>query len=77
MLFGIEGSLATAEVAAMSATITRFPEQVPDEALLIDIAQQAVARHLYLVIDRHGKCVLTPQLLPGMQKIHVLDKAAA
>lgn len=49
---------------------------VPDEALLIDVAQQAIARHLHLVIDRDGLAKLTPQVLPGMQKIYVVDRDA-
>lgn len=48
---------------------------LPDEMLLHDAAQMAVAQHLHLVITRQGTVVLTPILLPGMQKIAVRDKS--
>lgn len=61
----------------MSATIHPLPEPVDDERLVIDAAREAVARGLHLVIDRHGRSYLTPQLLPGMVRLAVLDKEAA
>lgn len=50
---------------------------LPDSATLYEAAQQAAAAHLHLVIDHNdgGTPKLTPILLPGMQKIAVLDKA--
>lgn len=48
----------------------------PDEMTLFEVAQQASAAHLHLVIDRAGIVKLTPILLPGMQKIAVADKSA-
>lgn len=47
---------------------------VPDDATVVDAANQAAAAHLHLVIDRHGRTLLTPILLPGMQKIAVHNK---
>ena len=44
---------------------------LPDRMLLAEAAKQAAASHLFLVITRNGQCVLTPVLLPGMQKICV------
>jgi len=54
-----------------------LPWVVPDEATLYDVAREAVASHLHLVIDRDGQAKLTPILLPGMVKIAVLDKSLA
>lgn len=54
---------------------------LPDEMLLAEAAKRAAAQHLHLVITRDGRRVLTPVLLPGMQKIAVQveqpNKAAA
>lgn len=61
----------------MSAAVLQMPEAVPDEALLCDVVRDACARQLMLVIDRHGRCLLTRQLLPGMHVIHIVDKDAA
>lgn len=47
----------------------------PDEATLHEAALQARARHLHLVIDEDGQVKLTPFVLPGMQKMFVLDKS--
>lgn len=58
-------------------TLIPFPIAIPDDALLIDVVQKARAQHLHLVIDRHGKCVLTPYLFPGMVKINAPQPAAA
>ena len=44
---------------------------LPDRMLLAEAAKQAAASHLHLVINRNGQCVLTPILLPGMQRIAV------
>lgn len=61
----------------------RFPEgdcyavTVDSEATVIEAAQQANAAHLHLVIDKRGRTLLTPILLPGMQKIAVKEKVAA
>ena len=58
----------------MGAVIT-FPIILPDDETLHAAAQQACARHLHLVIDEHGHFRLTPFVLPGMQKMFVLDKS--
>ena len=50
---------------------------IPDEATLYSAACLARTRHLHLVIDRDGQARLTPLVLPGMQKIAVLDKQFA
>lgn len=50
---------------------------IPNSATVIEAARQANAQHLHLVIDRHGRTLLTPILHPGMQKIAVNLKAAA
>lgn len=56
--------------------IVPFPTALPDELTLHEAATQANAAHLHLVIDRRGRTLLTPIVLPGMQKIAVLDKQA-
>lgn len=58
-------------------SVIPFPVAVPDDALLHHVAQQAHAEHLHLVIDRKGRCVLTPLLLPGMVKINAPRPVAA
>ena len=50
---------------------------IPDEATLLEAAQQACASHLTLVIDIDGQAKLTPFLLPGMVKVCVVDKQFA
>ena len=58
--------------------VIALPERVPDDdALLDDVVRDAHARHLHLVIDEHGRALLTSQVLPGQQRLYVLDKAAA
>jgi hypothetical protein len=59
--------------------VIAMPEIVDDsgDVLLADVVQQAITRGLRLVIDRHGRCVLTPMMLPGMREICVVDKAMA
>ena len=59
----------------MSATITAMPRAVDDDALHHEVMAAAVANGLHVVIDRHGKLLVTPILLPGMQKLHAVDKA--
>ncbi len=49
---------------------------LPNEMLLRDAAKMAVASHLHLVITRNGQTVITPFLLPGMQKIAVQVESA-
>ena len=48
-----------------------FATILPGDALLHEAAALAAAQHLHLVITREGTTVLTPILLPGMQKIAV------
>lgn len=48
---------------------------IPNTATVLEAANQAAAAHLHLVIDRKGRTLLTPILLPGMQKIGVKNKA--
>lgn len=48
---------------------------IPDEATLLEAAQQACASHLTLVIDVDGQAKLTPFVFPGMVKLHVADKS--
>lgn len=61
----------------------RFPEgdcytvTVDSDTRVIDAANHAAAAHLHLVIDRKGRTLLTPIILPGMQKIAVREKVAA
>lgn len=57
--------------------VINFPSILPDELTLHEAASQAHAAHLHLVIDRRGRTLLTPIILPGMQKIAVLDKQSA
>lgn len=47
---------------------------VPGTATLIEAANQAISSHLHLVIDHRGRTLLTPILLPGMQRIGVRIK---
>lgn len=47
---------------------------IPNTTTVLEAANQAAAAHLHLVIDRHGRTLLTPILLPGMQKIAVHNK---
>ncbi len=62
----------------MSAAAITLPIRVPDdERLLIDVAREAVARGLHLVIDRFGNVLMTPRLWPGMTRIYTVDKEAA
>jgi hypothetical protein len=59
--------------------VIAMPEIVDDsgDVLLADVVQQAITRGLRLVIDRHGRTLLTPMMLPGMREICVVDKAMA
>lgn len=51
---------------------------LPGDMLLADAAREAVCAHLHLVITERGQVVLTPILLPGMQRIAVnTDKRQA
>jgi len=50
---------------------------LPGRMLLAEAAALAAASHLHLVITRDGRTVLTPVLLPGMQKIAVQTSAPA
>lgn len=47
---------------------------LPDTTTVLQAAGLAEASHLHLVIDQQGRTLLTPILLPGMQKIGVRDK---
>lgn len=47
---------------------------VPNEKTVLEAANQAAASNLHLVIDRKGRTLLTPIVLPGMQKIGVNNK---
>lgn len=47
---------------------------LPDTLTLHAAALMAHAAGLHLVIDRHGRFVLTPLVDPDMQRIAVLDK---
>lgn len=47
----------------------------PGEATHDDVTRLAVENALHLVIDRHGRVLLTPIVMPGDQKLHSLDKA--
>ena len=49
---------------------------IPNTTTVLEAANQAAAAHLHLVIDRNGRTLLTPILLPGMQKIAVNNKQA-
>lgn len=48
-----------------------FPSIVADDATVHEAAEQAVKQGLHLVIDRHGRSLITPIVLPGMQIINV------
>lgn len=61
----------------MSATVIPMPRAVDDNALHHEVMAAAKADGLHVVIDRHGNVVVTPILLPGMQKLHAVDKQAA
>ena len=50
---------------------------IPNTTTVLEAANQAAAQHLHLVIDRNGRTLLTPIVLPGMQKIAVREKVAA
>lgn len=59
------------------ATVIPMPTAVDDDALLHEVMAAAVARGLYVVIDRHGRALVTPILLPGMQKLYAVEKPPA
>lgn len=48
---------------------------IPDDALLYDVAQQAIAQHLHLVTNGQ-RFALTPVVPAGWQKVHVGIKEA-
>lgn len=53
---------------------------IPNTTTVLEAANQAAASHLHLVIDKNGRTLLTPIMLPGMQKIgvhHKQSRAAA
>lgn len=50
---------------------------VASETTVLEAANQAAASNLHLVIDRKGRTLLTPIVLPGMQKIGVSNKQRA
>ena len=50
---------------------------IPNDKTVLEAANQASAAHLHLVIDRKGRTLLTPIVLPGMQKISVTKRVAA
>lgn len=53
-----------------------FPTVVADEATVHEAAEQAVRQGLHLVIDRHGRSLITPVVFPGMQIINVAGEKA-
>lgn len=48
-----------------------LPHRIADEATVHEAAEQAVKQGLHLVIDRHGRALITPIVFPGMQVINV------
>lgn len=57
--------------------IIPFPTVLPDELTHAEAAQRASTAGLHLVIDRDGNTLITPILLPGMQRMASADKQAA
>ena len=47
---------------------------ISNDKTVLEAANQAAASNLHLVIDRKGRTLLTPIVLPGMQKIGVNNK---
>lgn len=57
--------------------IAPFPIVLSGELTHVEAAQQACTAKLHLVIDREGNTLLTPMLLPGMQRMTSADKQHA
>jgi hypothetical protein len=53
-----------------------LPQRIADEATVFEAAEQAVKQGLHLVIDRHGRALITPVVFPGMQIINVAGERA-
>ena len=57
-------------------TLLHFPSVIADDATVHEAAEQAVKQGLHLVIDRQGRSLITPIVLPGMQIINVAGERA-
>lgn len=54
--------------------IIPLPTVLPDELTHVEAAERATRAGLHLVIDRDGNTLITPILLPGMQRMASADK---